>query len=338
MKNACSSNRSTRGTSRPSRSAGPAEAYAWALMTDKCAGPGRVRRPTRRPAERDGRRPRSGSPRQTRSSGDLGRLLARASTPAITGRPGAYSVRSPASRPTGLGRPARAAGRRPTAWMRTHSFEHTGAGPAEVLHPGFNTGYRGGDPDAWGYPAGAYCRLGREHRVHLRADDRLEGRLQGRPGRPRRVPAAGRVHRHDEPRDRGQLAEHGPPPPAPGPRPRAGPRVQRDRHRQLVLRGPRRDPRRDRRGHLSTHRSGSPRGRAGGFLSGLVYRDGNGNGRYDAGEGHRRDSPRRPARRRTPTRWRAARSHGVSSEGSRTGSAAVSRGRRTTGLPSEPGR
>ena len=42
-------------------------------------------------------------------------------------------------------------------WMRTHSFEHTDQDrPNKSYIPGYNSGYRGGQPDAWGYDAGRY--------------------------------------------------------------------------------------------------------------------------------------------------------------------------------------
>lgn len=171
-----------------------------------------------------------------------------------------------------------------TAWIRTHSFEHTGQDSAgKHFVPGYNTGYRGGDPDAWGYPADAYAAWGENigYTYGLTTNSKAGYRagafgLIGFQQRAAFIDTVSYVVEVNSPNlahleqllalDGGALNAIGIDGSffeAPG--------EARDGVGEATL---------------STHRLGLARqADGGGFLAGVVYRDGNGNGRYDAGEG-----------------------------------------------------
>jgi hypothetical protein len=177
-----------------------------------------------------------------------------------------------------------------TQWMRTHDFEHTDQDlPTKTYIPGYNSGYRGGDPDQWGYEPGRYGWWGENigYTVGLLANSKaayLAGRF-GHVGFAERAAFIDTVSyvvevnspdmwhlRHLLAPDRGAYDGN--------PQYNAvgidldlfeGPYEARDGFPEATL---------------STHRLGLYRpGGSGGFITGLAYRDGNGNGWYDAGEG-----------------------------------------------------
>jgi len=175
-------------------------------------------------------------------------------------------------------------------WMRTHSFEHTGQDlPTKSYIPGFNTGYRGGSPDAWGY-SGQYYWWGEDigYTYGLLANSKAAyaaGRF-GRIGFQERaafidmlsyvleVNSPDMAHLHQ------LLAPDG------------GPDWQTQMQFNAVgmdldfYEAP--SEIHDGLGEatISTHRFGLYRPNdSGGFLTGVAFRDGNSNGVYDAGEG-----------------------------------------------------
>ncbi|HKB03036.1 MAG TPA: hypothetical protein VKD90_12500 [Gemmataceae bacterium] len=176
-----------------------------------------------------------------------------------------------------------------TDWMRTHSFEHTGQDSAAKSYvPGYNTGYRGGDPDQWGYEPGRYGWWAENigYTVGLMANSKAEyavGRL-GRVGFAERaafIDVVSYVLEVNSP-DMGHLQHLIAPDGGPG----GGQQYNAIGIDLDLYDGP--YERRDGLGEatLSTERLGLYRpGGTGGFITGLVYRDTNANGWFDAGEG-----------------------------------------------------
>ena len=174
-------------------------------------------------------------------------------------------------------------------WMRTHSFEHTGDDfPTKTYIPGYNSGYRGGDPDSWGYDPGRYLWWGEDigYTYGLLASSKAAyaaGRF-GRIGFQERaafidtvsyvleVNSPNLAHLHE------LLAPD-------------GTSLNQQQFNAVGIdldyyEGP--FETRDGLGEatISTHRFGLYRpGGSGGFLTGIAFRDGNGNAFYDAGEG-----------------------------------------------------
>jgi hypothetical protein len=172
-----------------------------------------------------------------------------------------------------------------TAWMRTHSFEHTGQDlPKKYYVAGFNTGYRGGDPDAWGY-SGQFSRWGENigYTYGLTSASRAAyaagkfGRL-GFYERAAFIDLVSYVAEVNSP-NMAHLTQLLTPDTGSGGFNAIGVDTS-------FYEGP--YEARDGLGEatLSTHRLGLTRpSGAGGFLAGLAYRDGNQNGRFDIGEG-----------------------------------------------------
>lgn len=177
-----------------------------------------------------------------------------------------------------------------TEWMKTHSFEHTGQDlPQKWYVAGFNTGYRGGSPDQWGYEPGRYYWWGEDigYTYGLMANSKaaLTAGTIGRVGFQTRAAFIDTVSYLLEVNSPNfahldQLL-----------RPAGGPDTGTPQFNAVGMdlqfyEGPAEV--RDGLGEatISTHRFGSYRhGQAGGFLSGIVFADVNSNGWFDAGEG-----------------------------------------------------
>jgi hypothetical protein len=176
-----------------------------------------------------------------------------------------------------------------TQWMRTHSFEHTAQDlPRKSYVPGYNTGYRGGDADHWGYDANRYAwwgeNIGYTYGLMTASKAAYQAGRFGRIGFEMRaafvdtvsyvieVNGPNMAHLHQllaADTGQGEWMQYN----AVG--------IDLD-----FFEGP--YEARDGVGEatLSTHRLGLYRpGGSGGFLTGVAFRDTNGNGEFDAGEG-----------------------------------------------------
>lgn len=174
-------------------------------------------------------------------------------------------------------------------WMRSHDFEHTGQDlPHKTYIPGYNSGYKGGDPDTWGYQ-GQYYWWGEDigYTFGLMANSKagyLAGRF-GRVGFQERAAFIDTVSYMLEVNspDMAHLDELLAPDHGPDINSRQfnavgmdldfyeGPYETRDGFGEATI---------------STHRFGLYRpGGSGGFLTGVSFRDDNSNAHYDAGEG-----------------------------------------------------
>ena len=173
--------------------------------------------------------------------------------------------------------------------MKTHAFEHTGQdSPQKWYVPGFNTGYRGGDTDQWGYSGQYYWwgeNIGYTYGIMTNSKAALSAGKIGRIGFQERaafIDTLSYILEVNSPNmaHLQQLL-----------RPDSGPEVGTSRFNSIGIdlehyEGP--YEARDGFGEatLSTHRLGlAHNGQAGGFLNGIVYQDVNGNGWFDAGEG-----------------------------------------------------
>jgi hypothetical protein len=175
-------------------------------------------------------------------------------------------------------------------WMRTHDFEHTGQDlPTKTYVPGYNSGYRGGDPDQWGFDPGQYYWWGENigYTVGILANSKAAyaagkfGRI-GFGERAAFIDMVSYVLEVNSP-DMGHLQHLI--------APDSGPDTGTPQYNAIGLdldlfEGP--YEARDGFGEatLSTERLGLYRpGGSGGFITGVAYRDANGDGLYDAGEG-----------------------------------------------------
>jgi hypothetical protein len=175
-------------------------------------------------------------------------------------------------------------------WMRTHSFEHTAQDHERKRYiPGFRTGYRGGDPDTWGYNPGLYHwwgeNIGYTYGLMANSKAAYSAHRFGQVGFHQRAAFIDTISyilevnspdmAHLE-----QLLRSDAAPDAGSPHYNAigvdvdyfeGPYETRDGLGEATI---------------STHRLGLYRpGGSGGFLTGAIFRDGNGNGSFDAAEG-----------------------------------------------------
>jgi hypothetical protein len=173
--------------------------------------------------------------------------------------------------------------------MRTHSFEHTAQDhPRKWYIPGFRTGYRGGDPDNWGYDPGRYSwwgeNIGYTYGLMANSKAAYSAHRIGQIGFHQRAAFIDTISymlevnspdmAHLEQLLRSDSAPDGGSP-----------------HFNVIgmdvdfFEGPYES--RDGLGEatLSTHRLGLYRPNSGGFLTGIAFRDGNGNDYFDAGEG-----------------------------------------------------
>jgi hypothetical protein len=176
-----------------------------------------------------------------------------------------------------------------TEWMRTHSFEHTGDDwPTKWYVAGYNTGYRGGDPDDWGYSPGRYSwwgeNIGYTYGMLPASKAAYRAGRFGRVGFEERAAFIDTVSYVVELNSPDLAHLHQLLAPDAGVPDRMkynaigidldfyeGPYEARDGVGEATL---------------STHRLGMYRpGGSGGFLTGVAYRDTNGNGEFDAGEG-----------------------------------------------------
>jgi hypothetical protein len=176
-----------------------------------------------------------------------------------------------------------------TRWMETHAFEHTGQdNPSKTYVPGFATGYTGGSPDQWGY-SGQYYWWGEDigYTYGLMANSKaafMAGKI-GRVGFQERaafIDTVSYILEVNSP-DMAHLQQLM--------RPDGGPDTGTPQFNAIGMdlqsyEGP--NEVKDGLGEatISTHRLGLfEHGNAGGFLSGVIYHDVNGNGAFDAGEG-----------------------------------------------------
>jgi hypothetical protein len=266
----------------------PTEAFAWVLVNEMRQDPAGFA------GQLDGlRRGTVASAFGFSSSdpvvGDLKRLLAYSAYPGHYGQ--ALQMLRSAPRVGALGWDDTLESRAEvhTAWMKTHAFEHTAQDHASKTYvAGFNTGYRGGDPDQWGY-SGQYYWWGEDigYTYGLLANSKAAyaaGKI-GRVGFQERaafIDTVSYVLEVNSP-DMDHLIQLL--------RPDGGPETGTPQFNAIGMdfqtyEGPAEV--RDGLGEatISTHRLGlAHRGQAGGFLSGIVYRDANGNGAFDAGEG-----------------------------------------------------
>ena len=220
---------------------------------------------------------------------DLRRLIQYSTWPGHYGQAMRLLRSSPAAGPLGWDDLLEDRASRHNDWMRTHSFEHTGDDfPTKTYIPGFNTGYRGGDADSWGYDPGRYDWWAEDigYTYGLLAVSKaayLSGRF-GRIGFQERaafIDTISYVLEVNSP-DLGHLHQLIAPDSA---------QINQQQYNAIGIdldyyEGP--FEMRDGLGEatISTHRFGLYRpGGSGGFLSGIAFRDGNGNGFDDAGEG-----------------------------------------------------
>ncbi|HEX3148434.1 MAG TPA: CAP domain-containing protein [Gemmataceae bacterium] len=176
-----------------------------------------------------------------------------------------------------------------TAWMKTHAFEHTGVDdPNKWYVAGFPTSYKGGSPDQWGY-SGQYSWWGEDigYTYGLMANSKAAysaGQF-GRVGFQEReafidtVSYVLEVNSPDMAHLEQLIAPDGGPP-------TGHPRFNAVGVNLEFYEGP--NEVRDGLGEatISTHRFGFYQpGGSGGFITGVAYKDANGNGKYDAGEG-----------------------------------------------------
>jgi hypothetical protein len=176
-----------------------------------------------------------------------------------------------------------------TQWMETHDFEHTAQDLAHKTYiPGFNSGYTGGSPDQWGY-SGQYYWWGEDigYTYGLMASSKAAynaghiGRL-GFQERAAFIDTISYILEVNSP-DMAHLQQLL--------RPSGGPDTGTPQFNAIGMdlqfyEAP--SEVKDGLGEatISTHRLGLfGHGNAAGFLSGVVFRDTNGNGMFDAGEG-----------------------------------------------------
>lgn len=181
----------------------------------------------------------------------------------------------------------RAAGH--TEWMKTHAFEHTGQDhPDKQYVAGFRTGYNGGSPDDWGYEPGRYNwwgeNIGYTYGLLANSKTAFTAGTFGQVAfyeRAAFIDTVSYILEVNSPNmaHLKQLLRPDGGPNTGGPQFNAigmdiqsyeGPYEVRDRIGEATV---------------STHRLGMYGGGSGGFLSGIVYKDANGNGYFDAGEG-----------------------------------------------------
>jgi hypothetical protein len=266
----------------------PTEAFAWVLVNDMRQDPAGFA------SQLDGLRRGTvasafGFGKADPVVADLKRLLAYSAYPSHYGQALQMLRASPAVGALGWDDTleARAAGH--TQWMETHAFEHTGQDrPGKTFIPGFNTGYRGGSPDEWGY-SGQYYWWGEDigYTYGLMANSKAAfaaGRF-GRVGFQERaafIDTISYVLEVNSP-DLDHLkqllrSDRGPD--------NGTPQFNAIGMDLQFYEGPYET--RDGLGEatISTHRLGlAHHNESGGFLSGIVYKDVNGNGSFDAGEG-----------------------------------------------------
>jgi hypothetical protein len=175
-------------------------------------------------------------------------------------------------------------------WMRTHAFEHTAQDHSfKTYIPGYRTSYQGGDADTWGYDPGRYYWWGEDigYTYGLMSNSKaayVAGRF-GRIGFEQRaafIDTISYVLEVNSPNmaHLKQLLA-----------PDSGPDNGNPQFNAIGMdldfhEGPYET--RDGLGEatISTHRLGLYRpGGNGGFLTGILYRDDNSNGAFDAGEG-----------------------------------------------------
>lgn len=266
----------------------PAEAYSWVLINDMRQDPAGFA------DQLDGLRRGTvasafGFSRTDPVVGDLKRLLAYSTYPARYGQALNMLRASPKLGALGWDDTLETRAEAHTQWMKTHAFEHTAQDhPNKSYVAGFNTGYRGGDPDQWGY-AGQYYwwgeNIGYTYGLMYNSKAAFTAGKFGRVGFQERaafIDTVSYILEVNSP-DMAHLKQLL--------RPDGGPEVGTPRFNTIGIdlqhyEGPYEV--RDGLGEatVSTHRLGLARhGQAGGFLSGIVYQDVNGNGSFDAGEG-----------------------------------------------------
>jgi hypothetical protein len=176
-----------------------------------------------------------------------------------------------------------------TAWMKTHAFEHTGVDGANKGYvAGYRTSYNGGSPDQWGYSGQYYWwgeNIGYTYGLMTSSKAAFSAGQIGRIGFQERAafidtvsyvlevnspnmahleqliaPDGGPANGHPQFNAVGMNLEF-----------YEGPAELRDGLAEATI---------------STHRLGLYQpGGTGGFITGVAYKDANGNGTYDAGEG-----------------------------------------------------
>lgn len=266
----------------------PTEAFAWVLVNDMRQDPAGFAN------QLDGLR-RGTIPSAFGFSstdpvvGDLKRLLAYSTYPGHYGQALAMLRSSPAVGALGWDDTLEARAEAHTQWMETHDFEHTGQDhPAKTYVPGFNTGYRGGAPDQWGY-SGQYYWWGENigYTFGLMANSKAAyaaGKI-GRIGFQERaafIDTVSYILEVNSP-DFAHLkqllrSDRGPD--------NGTPQFNAIGMDLRFYEGPYETHDGFGEATISTHRLGlAHHNQAGGFLSGIVYHDVNGNGTFDAGEG-----------------------------------------------------
>jgi hypothetical protein len=221
--------------------------------------------------------------------GDLKRLLAYSAYPGHYRQALAMLRSSPAVGALGWDDTLESRADSHTQWMKTHAFEHTGQNlPNPTYIPGFNTGYRGGAPDQWGY-SGQYYWWGEDigYSYGLMANSKaafVSGKF-GRIGFQERaafIDTVSYILEVNSP-DMAHLQQLL--------RSDRGPDTGTPQFNAIGMdlqfyEGPYEVHDGLGEATISTHRLGlAHHNEAGGFLSGIVYRDVNGNGAFDAGEG-----------------------------------------------------
>jgi hypothetical protein len=266
----------------------PAEAFAWVLVNEMRQDPAGFAN------QLDGLRRGTvasafGFSRTDPVVGDLKRLLAYSAYPGHYGQALRMLRSAPPVGALGWDDTLEDRAQVHTAWMKTHAFEHTGQDRAQkTFVAGFKTGYHGGDPDQWGY-SGQYYWWGEDigYTYGLLAHSKaayVAGKF-GRVGFDERaafIDTVSYLLEVNSP-DMDHLVQLL--------RPDGGPETGTPQFNVVGMdlqtyEGP--FETRDGLGEatISTHRLGlAHRGQAGGFLSGIIYRDVNGNGAFDAGEG-----------------------------------------------------
>jgi hypothetical protein len=266
----------------------PSEAYSWVLLNEMRSDPAGFA--NRLDGLRRGTIPSAfGFSKNDPVVGDLKRLLSYSTWPGHYGQALQMLRAAPAVGPLGWDDVLEERADVHSQWMRTHSFEHTAQDHSNKWYiAGFNTGYRGGSPDAWGYEPGRYEWWGEDigYTYGLMANSKAAyaaGKL-GRVGFDARAAFIDTVSYVIEVNSPSmahlqQLLT----PDSGSPDQRQFNAVGMDLD---YYEGP--YEKRDGMGEatISTHRFGLYRpGGSGGFLSGITYRDDNGNGAFNAGEG-----------------------------------------------------
>ena len=176
-----------------------------------------------------------------------------------------------------------------TAWMKTHAFEHTGVNaPNPTYVAGFPTSYKSGSPDQWGYSGQFYWwgeDIGYTYGLMVSSKAAFSAGTIGRVGFQERaafIDTVSYVLEVNSP-DMAHLEQLIAPDGGPA---NGKPQFNAVGMNLEFYEGP--NEVRDGLGEatISTHRFGFYQpGGSGGFITGVAYKDANGNGFYDAGEG-----------------------------------------------------